>query len=40
MIDSLVSFDFGTFFGAFVAIVALALCNAASSRDDWKKEEV
>lgn len=38
MIDSIVSFGFGTFFGAFVAIVALALCKAASSRDDWKEE--
>lgn len=38
MIDSLVAFGFGTFFGAFVTIVALALCNAASSRDDWKEE--
>lgn len=40
MIDQLVSFGFGAFFGGFVAIFALALCNAASSRDDWKKEEV
>ena len=40
MIDSLVAFGFGAFFGGFVTIVALALCKAASSRDDWKKEEV
>ncbi len=40
MIDSLVSFGLGAFFGAVVAVVALALCNAASLRDDWKKEEV
>ena len=38
MIDSLVSFGFGTLFGAFIALVALALCNVASSRDDWKEE--
>ena len=40
MIDSLVSFGLGAFFGGFVTIVSLALCNAALSRDDWKKEEV
>ena len=40
MIDQLVSFGLGAFFGGFFAIVALALCKAASSRDDWKKEEV
>ena len=40
MIDSLVAFGFGAFFGGFITLVALALCNAASSRDDWKKEEV
>ena len=39
MIDSIVSFGFGTFFGAFVAIVALALCKAASARDDWKEKK-
>ena len=38
MIDSLVAFGFGAFFGAFVAVVALALCKAASLRDDWKEE--
>jgi len=38
MIDQLVSFGFGAFFGGFVTFVALALCNAASSRDDWKEE--
>ena len=40
MIDSLVSFGLGAFFGGFVTIVALALCKAASLRDDWKKEEL
>jgi hypothetical protein len=38
MIDSLVSFGFGTFFGGFITLVAIALRNAASSRDDWKEE--
>lgn len=38
MIDSLVSFGLGAFFGAVVAVVALALCNAASTRDDWRNE--
>lgn len=38
MIDALVAFGFGAFFGGFITLVAIALCNAASSRDDWKEE--
>ena len=39
MIDSLVSFGFGAFFGGFITVVAFAFGNAASARDDWKEKK-